>query len=85
MNAVVPVGAPLLPVDAATLTLQLPVFANEPPVSVIGALNTPVLDRLPCPNDGVTPAGIPPTEISTPVSFSPPTGVTLTVIWPVPE
>jgi hypothetical protein len=70
----------LLPVEAATLTLQLPVFADELPVTVIGALKTPALERLPCPNLAVTPAGNPLTARFTPVSFNPPAGATLTVI-----
>jgi len=85
VNAAVPLGVPLLPVDAATLTLQLPVFADALPATVMVALNTPALDRLPCPNDGLTPAGNPLTANPTPVSFSPPTGVTIKVTWPVPE
>lgn len=71
---------PLLPVEAATLMLQLPAFAEELPVKVIAALNTPALDKLPCPNDAVTPAGNPLAAKLTLVSFSPPTGVTFTVI-----
>jgi hypothetical protein len=35
---------------------------------------------LPCANEAVTPAGNPLTARFTPVIFSPPTGVTLTVI-----
>jgi hypothetical protein len=85
VNAAAELGLPELPVEAATLTLQVPVFAAELPVSVIGALNTPVLEMLPSPKDAVTPAGNPPIEKLAPVSFSPPTGVTLTIIWPVPE
>lgn len=38
---------------------------------------------LPWPADKVTPEGSPLTPIPTPVNFSPPTGVTLTVIWPL--
>lgn len=84
VNAAAPPGLPLLPVEAATLTLQFPVFADEPPVRVIDALKTPVLDRLPRPNDAVTPVGNPLTTRFTPVNFSPPTGVTFTFICPVP-
>jgi hypothetical protein len=51
----------------------------------MGALKTPEFDRLPCPNDGVTPVGSPLIWIPIPVSCSPPTGVTLTVIWLVLE
>jgi hypothetical protein len=85
VNAAAVLGLPLLPVEAATLKLQLPVFANELPFSVIGVLYVPALDRLPCPNDAVTPVGNPLTARLTPVSFSPPTGIALTVICPVPE
>ena len=85
VNAATVFGLPLLPVEADTLTLQFPVFANELPFSVMAALNVPALDRLPCPNDAVTPAGNPLTARFTPVSLSPPTGVTLTVIWLLPE
>jgi len=85
VNAAAALGLPVLPVEAATLTLQLPVFAAELPFSVMGALKTPVLEMLPCPKDAVTPAGNPLIERLAPVSFSPPTGVTLAAISPVPE
>jgi hypothetical protein len=85
VNAATPLAPPLLPVEPATLTLQLPVFADELPVSIIGALKTPFFDRDPCPNDAVTPVGNPLTARFTPVKLSPPAGVTLTVICPVPE
>jgi len=78
--AAVPLGLPLLPVEAAKLTPQLPIFADELPVNVTFALKTPEADRLPCPNDAVTPAGSTLIERFAPVSFNPPTGVTLTVI-----
>ena len=80
VNAAAALGLPVLPVEAATLTLQVPVFAAELPLIVTGALKTPVLEMLPCPNEAVTPAGNPLIARLAPVSFSPPTGVTLTVI-----
>jgi hypothetical protein len=85
VNAAAPLGLPLLPVEPATLTLQLPVLADELPVSVICALKTPLFDRDPCPKVAVTPAGNPLTARFAPVRLSPPAGVTLTVICPVPE
>jgi hypothetical protein len=85
VNAAAALGLPVLPVEAATLTLQLPVFAAGLPFRVMGALKIPVLETLPCPNDAVTPAGNPLIERLAPVRFRPPTGVTLTSIWPVPE
>jgi hypothetical protein len=40
---------------------------------------------LPLPSDGVIPAGNPVTAMFTSVNFNPPTGVALTIIWPVLE
>jgi len=85
VKATAALGLPLLPVEAATLTLQLPVFADELPVNIKGALKTPRLDRVPCPNEAFTPAGNPLIERLAPFSFRPPTGVTFTLIRPVPE
>jgi hypothetical protein len=84
-NAPVVLWLPLVAVEAAMLTLQVPALANELPVSVIVALKTPEFEMLPGPNDGVTPAGKPLIAMPIPVTFSPPTGVTLIVICPEPE